>query len=112
MIKDYEKRKQYAREWIAERRHKWFSDKSCVRCGSQSDLELDHIDPSTKVTHAIWSWSEIRRNIEISKCQVLCNSCHKIKTNQDRNIITGHGTEHDYKLGCRCFFVQGILVRN
>ena len=44
MIKDYEKRKQYAREWIAERRHKWFSDKSCVRCGSLSDLELDHID--------------------------------------------------------------------
>ena len=45
----------YQREWMARRRAAWFADKSCVRCGSTERLEIDHVDRSTKVTHALWS---------------------------------------------------------
>lgn len=71
---------EYQRTWVAARRAAWFADKYYVRCGSREDLELDHIDPSTKESHNIWSWSEVRRDAEIAKCQVLCKSCHLLKT--------------------------------
>ncbi len=78
--KDPNDQRQYAREWEAKRRKSWFRGKVCVRCESSTDLELDRIDPTTKVSHRIWSWSETRREAELLKCQVLCNPCHKRKT--------------------------------
>lgn len=88
-------RKKYAREWVAARRKKFFQDKFCVICFATENLELDHIDPSTKISHSIWSWSEKRREEELKKCQVLCNSCHKIKTNRElinRSFKCGHNS--------------------
>lgn len=70
----------YTREWVAKRRAEFFFGKYCVVCGSTDKLELDHIDPTTKVHHAIWSWSETRRAAELIKCQILCNEHHKLKT--------------------------------
>jgi hypothetical protein len=63
---------------------------SCVHCGTTSDLDFDHVDPSTKVievtdlldTH---SWASILKEME--KCQLLCKSCHVQKTREDRNSI-------------------------
>lgn len=78
--KDLEKQRKYSREWVAKRRESFFEDKSCINCGTNSELELDHIDPSQKVSHNIWSWSEEKRNEELAKCQVLCHACHKDKT--------------------------------
>lgn len=66
------------RLWIAQRRADWFAGKSCLRCGT--DLQLDHIDSEQKVDHRIWSWSAERREVELAKCQVLCEPCHKWKT--------------------------------
>lgn len=97
-----EYQRKYQREWLAKRRVEWFADKSCVNCGSTKSLELDHIDPSTKVSHNIWSWSAERRDEEVAKCQVLCVDCHMLKSIA-AGAQTAHGKRWMYeKYGCRC----------
>lgn len=94
----------YQRKWIAARRANFFNAQCCAGCGSTTSttrLELDHIDPKTKVSHNIWSWSEARRNEEIAKCQVLCTDCHKAKTKKAAQKLT-HGRIWMYIQGCRC----------
>lgn len=97
-----EAKRRYQREWIAKRRDAFFRDKECVLCGAVEALELDHVDPTVKVTHRIWSWSEARRAVELAKRQVLCASCHEHKTSRDRRTVLVHGTYNFYKAGCRC----------
>lgn len=81
----------------------FFKDKCCVKCGSVEKLELDQIDPKTKIANAVWSWSEKRRLEEISKCQVLCYKCHKEKTKTDFYPPPECGTIRKYQHhGCRC----------
>jgi 5-methylcytosine-specific restriction endonuclease McrA len=55
----------------------------CVKCGTTEKLEIDHIDPATKVASEIWSWSLERRLAELAKCQLLCNDHHKVKSLED-----------------------------
>jgi 5-methylcytosine-specific restriction endonuclease McrA len=101
--KDREARNQYIREWTAARRAAFFEGKSCVKCGSTERLELDHIDPSQKISHSIWSWSDERRLAEIAKCQVLCRPCHEVKTAQDYDTgLPGCHGWWRYRQGCRC----------
>lgn len=88
------------------RREKWIADNGpCRMCESDDRLEVDHIDPSLKVSHRIWSWSEAKMFQELAKCQVLCRKCHEEKTareNIKRNPPT-HGSGLMYrKYGCRC----------
>jgi 5-methylcytosine-specific restriction endonuclease McrA len=76
----------------------------CVGCGSREDLQFDHRDPAGKTL-------EISRQItyslevvlaEIEKCQLLCGSCHKQKTLDERGRIQ-HGTIGMYRhRRCRC----------
>lgn len=77
-------RKEYLRNhhrvWVANRRKEWFVGKFCAACHSITNLELDHIDPSTKISHNVWSWTKKRRDDELAKCQVLCRKCHLQKT--------------------------------
>lgn len=101
--KDKEAQREYQRQWVAKRRAEFFADKSCVLCGSTDRLELDHIDPSAKVSHRIWSWSEARRSAEIEKCQVLCYDHHKEKSSRDRADRVVHGTATMYTFKkCKC----------
>jgi len=106
--KDPAQQAEYAREWVARRRAEWFADKCCAWCGSTEDLQLDHIDRTTKVSHRIWSWSQVRRDTEIAKCQVLCRPCHEEKTrlagdNPSLVIAYRHGTRAMYRIhGCKC----------
>ncbi len=101
---------------MANRRYEYFRDKFCVKCGSVENLELDHIDPETKVNHAIWSWSEVRRNEELAKCQVLCEVCHLEKTKAWYYERRRHGTLYMYNhIGCRCDkcrLIKSIANRN
>lgn len=92
---------EYQREWTARRRARWLAGKVCVICGSTEDLQVDHIDPRTKVSHHVWSWSQARREAELAKCQVLCGPHHKEKTKRE-NYPEMHGHNRYVKHGCRC----------
>lgn len=79
---------------MAKRRLEWFNANGpCVECGSWDDLELDHKDYKVKWKHAIWSYSQMIRVRELSKCQVLCSSCHKKKNMIEGSKVKGshHG---------------------
>lgn len=109
-----ELQREYQREWMAKRRAAWFADKSCVVCGSRDNLQLDHIDPTTKVTHAVWSWKEERRETELVKCQTLCEQHHREKTSKENGIKFTkplvHGTIAGYKKDCRCKLCHEALL--
>ena len=86
----------------------------CVKCGSKENLEFDHIDPKTKISHVMWSWAEVRRRAELTKCQLLCSDCHKAKTAKDRGYKTRpHGTLTSYKrYGCKCELCRAANAEN
>lgn len=88
---------------MADRRLEWIlANGPCSKCGSTSDLEVDHIDRSTKVTHKVWSWAKDKRLAELAKCQVLCKKCHLDKTIIENTKPFTHGTVAGYTKGCRC----------
>lgn len=98
-----ELQREYARKWIAARRASWFAVKCCEWCGSIQNLELDHIDPATKVDHKIWSWSLVRREAELAKCRPLCRPCHQSRSTEQQRKPIRHGQHWVYaKLKCRC----------
>lgn len=70
----------YHAKWVAKRRAEFLEGKTCVKCGSSDYLEVDHIDPMTKVGTQFWSWRAERRLAELAKCQVLCRGCHRQKS--------------------------------
>ena len=82
-MKNKKAQREYQRKWKAARRASWFEGKCCVKCGSTDRLEIDHIDPKTKVSNQIWTWSKHRRDEELGKCQILCHACHLKKTAVD-----------------------------
>lgn len=97
------------REWVAARRAQWFkANGSCTKCGSWDRLEVDHINPLEKTSHKVFSWCKEKRELELSKCQVLCYFCHKQKTKVDMQVFFEkethhiHGTNTEYRRGCRC----------
>lgn len=59
----------------------------CKICGEDDYtlLEFDHIDPKTKefTIAKASSFSEERFNKELDKCQLLCKTCHKIKSSRE-----------------------------
>ena len=100
---DKTKQAEYQRNWMRKRREAWFADKSCERCGTTENLELDHLDPQIKVTHRIWSWRADRREAELAKCRALCQRHHMERTIEQLSTAQ-HGVTvtlyDDY--GCRC----------
>lgn len=90
--KDPERQRKAQREWMARRKAQWIEENGpCASCGSSEDLQVDHIDPSKKISHACWSWSEQRRLAELAKCQVLCAPCHLRKSLRERAKGEAHG---------------------
>lgn len=78
-MKTKESQREYQRKWKAARRLAWMAGKSCRKCGSVSQLEVHHIDQSEKIDHKVWSWSNDRRDRELSKCEILCHLCHQME---------------------------------
>lgn len=82
-----EEKRSYHREWMRARRAAYFAGKCCAECGSIQRLELDHIDPATKVyaPASLWGMSDRnpRKRAELAKCQVLCYDCHLEKSRRD-----------------------------
>jgi len=54
----------------------------CVGCGTTHNLEFDHIDRTQKEYNVTKFLKGTRCNLveEINKCQLLCKSCHIIKS--------------------------------
>lgn len=102
-FKDKEHARLHQQKRVKTRRANYFANKVCVICNSSENLVLDHIDPSKKVSHRIWSWSQERIDEETSKCQVLCESCHHLKTLLFDRKLAPHGSIAGYeRYGCRC----------
>jgi len=105
--RDKEKQRDRQRVWMKRRRDGAFMllGGRCNICGSRDRLELDHVDPRTKASHKIWTWSVYRILQELSKCQLLCRHCHENKSCIE---LTGfspkmHGKVRTYERhGCRC----------
>ncbi len=102
--KDKAKQAAYQNASNKRRRAEWITAHGpCKRCGSQKQLEVDHIDPKKKVDHKVWSWSKTRREAELAKCQVLCRKCHQKKTTAQSYAKMRHGTTRmRRKGGCAC----------
>lgn len=110
---DPERQRQYQREWMAKRRAEWIdANGPCAWCSSDYRLEVDHIDPETKVSHRVWSWSTPRREVELEKCHVLCIVCHEKKCQQEGTgaRLARHGLAR-YRKGCRCRICKDAELR-
>ena len=83
-LKDRQERYKYQEQWRVKRRREWMLQNGpCVICESWEDLELDHENPLTKVSHRIWNWRKERRELELRKCRPMCHNCHLEKTKRD-----------------------------
>ena len=110
MIMTTTTRKEYLRvyqnEWAQRRRQEWVdANGPCAVCGSDQDLEVDHIDRSLKeiAISQVWGMSPTnpKRINELAKCQVLCHECHVEKTWTEDFERAQHGTASCYSNGCR-----------
>ncbi len=111
--KDREEYNAYMKEYMLNRYHElrdtWIVKLGgkCIRCGSTSLLEFDHIDPKTKsfTIGKLYSINKEDFQKEVAKCQLLCRSCHESKTIEDNdfNSRKEHGTTASYRHSkCRC----------
>lgn len=81
----------------------WILGGHCVVCGTNRRLEFDHRRPGCKsfalmegtVSHSRW----LR---ELRKCQLLCKTHHKIKSDWEELRGRRHATYGAYNSGCRC----------
>lgn len=67
--------------------NRWKEIKGCSCCGFKGkhfQLDLDHVDPSTKYAqnHRAYepNWKKERIKEELAKCVILCANCHRMKT--------------------------------
>ena len=90
------------------RRQEWISNNGpCAHCGTWDNLEIDHIDSSSKEyeINRIWQRTQELRDYELAKCQALCNTCHVTKSTLEQKASkpTTHGSYKYYKTDkCRC----------
>lgn len=99
--KDPEIQKTYQREWIRKRREKYTAGFCCIDCGSKEKIHIDHVDPSKKLDHRIWSWSEKRLLEELNKCVPRCENCHTERHAKEMRV-DHHGLTMYENHGCRC----------
>lgn len=69
----------------------------CVKCGSTENLEIDHIDRSSKeidIARCLSGIKESKLKQELDKCQLLCQKCHNYKT--------FHESRFDKVHTCKC----------
>lgn len=94
--------KKKAREYKQRMRDlvgRWKRMKGCQVCGFRAEhscqLDLDHIDPSTKAykgSHKSYDagWSKDRIKKELAKCIVTCKNCHALRTYKEKHWKNYH----------------------
>ena len=74
--------------------NRWKVMKGCSACGFKGkhfQLDLDHVDPSTKygqnrrAYEPNWKLERIKK--ELAKCVILCANCHRLKTFMNNDHI-------------------------
>lgn len=87
-LKTIYKAKRKKLEKNQQRFYQFLAISSCAHCGDSNPLvlECDHLSDkklgiSTLLAH--YSWDAIEK--ELTKCQILCASCHSIKTHKENN---------------------------
>ena len=85
----------------------------CVKCRSTTELHVDHtnhLDKSFTIANS-WGLSWDKLLPELTKCQLLCKTCHLEKSREEGSLAKGwtneprqtHGTVNSYtKYKCRC----------
>lgn len=111
----------YQRKWIRARRTKWIMENGpCKTCGSNEDLQVDHINPNEKEFNVQYLWSRVKkiRDKELLKCQVLCSKCHLVKTKKDLSSLASGPkpqrrkyTKQQYFHALDLFYKQKISAR-
>lgn len=99
---------EYMRKYMLKRYHRRRSDSieklggKCVVCGTTDNLEIDHIDRSTKTMaiSGLWSCNIQRYEAELKLCQLLCEQHHKEKTSRENSV--DHGGGKTGKRNCYC----------
>ena len=78
----------------------------CKQCGTTDNLELDHVDPTSKfkTIAKLSSASNVIFEAEITKCQLLCKDCHLEKT-----ITEGSLGDRYRECICDCGCVFGSI---
>jgi len=102
--------KQYQLERYHRRRAEAISTLGgkCNQCDETSELEIDHIDPSTKAfaLNKLWSCAYSKFQAELLKCQLLCKEHHILKSIYDANNLPAKDTDRHGTLSmhryCRC----------
>lgn len=89
-----------------ERRQLWLCENGPCKCGSWLELEVHHKDPTTKISHNVWSWKVEKLMNELSKCEVMCDKCHnEFHSAQRRKLVHGlSGYDGIHK--CRCLICK------
>lgn len=74
----------------------------CVECGTTDNLQLDHVDPTTKTYdfNKIWNRSLDVFDAELEKAQLLCKEHHQAKTLVQLSVE--HGGGKSGKRNCKC----------
>jgi len=75
----------------------------CVVCGSEDNIEFDHVDPAQKsfnIAKRLQGAPLVTLRLELEKCQLLCSKCHKTKS--IRNDEVEHGGGKSGKRNCPC----------
>jgi len=83
------------KQFISSLVKRWKLIKGCANCDFKAEhscqLDIDHIIPKGSKGNdrqAInTSWSKDRLKKELSKCQVLCANCHRLKTYRDGTMF-------------------------
>ena len=98
---------------LRKRRHAMLISKlggKCAICGSQENLQFDHIDPDNKDFNIVSNLGSKKMTIlleEITKCQLLCRTHHLEKTSKERKEKSKANLKHGtlnayYRHKCRC----------
>lgn len=109
---DYAKKRAWVKRVYRERRNAWISSQGsqCAQCGTSTPRpyrsaqgrecdgwHLAHRDPATKISHSIWTWSKVRREAELAKCELNCGDCN-LQEMRDRRGYQTYKRAEQYEI--------------